>query len=126
MALIAFVDKNTEWLELMFLNLRLSGHYDIILKRGDEAYHDYIERRFRIGGVPNMYVIDYDIPFMTGVELARRLRKHGYIDPIILTIENPELLDPTEEGINYVFPRGGDTIELEKEVERLLKERGYP
>jgi FixJ family two-component response regulator len=72
---------------------------------------------------PACLIVDHDMPEMTGLRLAERLRREGVALPILLIAEAPKstlLLDAAQCGIYAVLMKPPDPDDLLKFVEACL------
>src|SRR5438105_8536199 len=53
---------------------------------GKEAVAGAVEKR------PDVAIVDYAMPFMTGIEVARRIREHQQTEILIFTMHDSEVL----------------------------------
>jgi CheY-like chemotaxis protein len=78
--LILVVDDESHILHVVSLKLRNAGYDVLTAADGQEGYELAIQRR------PHLVITDYQMPIMTGLELCRKLRKHGP------TVQTPVLM----------------------------------
>lgn len=78
--LILVVDDETHILHVVSLKLANAGYDVITAEDGEEALGIAIERR------PDLVITDYQMPFMTGLELCIQLKGHE------LTRQTPALM----------------------------------
>jgi len=69
--LILVVDDETHILYVMSVKLRDAGYRVITANDGKEGLALAMER------MPDLVITDYQMPYMTGVELCRKLKEHA-------------------------------------------------
>jgi CheY-like chemotaxis protein len=68
--LILVADDETHILHVVSLKLRNAGFKVVTAEDGEEALDVAIEQ------LPDLVITDYQMPFMTGLELCEKLREH--------------------------------------------------
>ena len=99
--------------------LAASGYEVVCAEDGEEALDLARER------VPALVVTDLQMPFMTGIELARRLKddKPTSQTPVIMLTARGYVLDPADLGatnIRYVMSKPFSAREIVEKVVELL------
>lgn len=87
---VLIVDDDRLGTEVRAELIRLRGLSVDIAFSGNEALAKASNQKFDI------FVVDYDMPGMNGLELARELRRHGYGTPIVML--SGRLEPPTNTG----------------------------
>ncbi|MHC4996716.1 MAG: response regulator [Planctomycetota bacterium] len=85
--MVLVVDDETHILHIVSLKLRNAGYTVETALDGEEAYAIALERE------PDLVITDFQMPYMTGLELCRRLRQDA------VTAETPVLM-LTARGFN--------------------------
>lgn len=67
--LILVVDDETHILHVVSLKLRNAGYEVITAENGEEGFDHAVQR------VPDLIITDYQMPFMSGLEMCQRLKE---------------------------------------------------
>lgn len=67
---ILVVDDETHILHVVSLKLRNAGYEVITAEDGEEGFEAALEHR------PNLVLTDFQMPFVTGLELCKKLKEH--------------------------------------------------
>ena len=73
--------------------------------------------------VPNLLIIDYQLPFKNGIAVVEYLEKNGYVIPTILMSglnENLKIKGKPFEMIKAYFSKPFDIIEARKTINQIL------
>ncbi len=68
--LVLVVDDETHILHVVSMKLQNAGYEVVTAEDGEEALQIAVQRR------PDLVITDYQMPFMTGVELCIKLKEH--------------------------------------------------
>ena len=114
---ILFVDDNTNLLRLMQLRLESDGYEVIIAADGRQALIA-LERQ-----VPDLAILDIQMPEMNGFELAREIKKRGDVPIIFLTAvgESQMRIEGLREYAEDYVVKPFDYDELLARVQRVLR-----
>lgn len=69
--LILVVDDETHILHVVSLKLRNAGFEVLTAENGEEGFDHAVQR------VPDLIITDYQMPFMSGLEMCQRLKEDG-------------------------------------------------
>ncbi len=69
--LILVVDDETHILHVVSLKLRNAGFDVLTAENGEEGFDHAVQR------VPDLIITDYQMPFMSGLEMCQRLKEDG-------------------------------------------------
>jgi two-component system aerobic respiration control sensor histidine kinase ArcB len=98
---ILMVDDDHLGTEVRAATMRLSGLCVDVANSGDEAVRKAASRHYDI------FLVDYDMPKMNGLELSIELRRHGHYEPIIMLSGRLDLPDePGAELLSEFISKG--------------------
>jgi len=123
---IAIADDKASNRQILQDKLRRHGHFSIVLTAVDGS--DFLEKMYQLpaGELPDVVLMDLEMPNMDGISLTRYLRdSKDYQElPLILvtSLENPE---DRERGMiaganAYIVKRGFNQAELLSRIQQLL------
>lgn len=120
--LILVVDDETHILHVVSLKLRNAG-YDVVTAENGEEGFDLATQR-----VPNLIITDFQMPFMSGLEMCQRLKvdeRTANVQALMLTARGfslpAEALDKT--NIVTVLSKPFSPKEILAKVQELLASR---
>lgn len=120
--LILVVDDETHILHVVSLKLRNAGYEVITAENGEEGFDHAVQR------VPDLIITDYQMPFMSGLEMCSRLKaddRTAKVQAVMLTARGfslpPEALEKT--NIVIVLSKPFSPKEVLAKVQELLGER---
>ncbi len=67
---ILVVDDENYIVHVVSLKLKNAGYTVIAARDGEEGYHIALEEQ------PDLIITDYQMPYMTGIEMCEKLRQH--------------------------------------------------
>ena len=119
---VGVVEDSEELAVLLEYNLRASGCDVQLMRRGDEAETCLNEQ------IPDLLILDWMLPGLSGVELLRRLRRKAStrdLPIIVLTARTDEsdIIRALETGADDFVPKPFSVRELLARVEALLRRR---
>ena len=117
---ILFVEDDKETLELLeFIISREYDSYELVARpNAEEALELISERRF------DLYILDYSLPEMTGLELCQRIRTKDLKTPIMFFTGMAHIMDrkaAIKAGATEYLVKPNDINKLKATVRRLLK-----
>jgi DNA-binding NtrC family response regulator len=98
--------------------LLLNKKYRVYLAKDAKEVFD----RFRSAQI-DLWIVDYRLPDMTGVDLIARLRKEKYRGEAILISAHPDMVDPdtlSRLSISHFFAKPLDLGALNRSIDYLL------
>lgn len=120
--LILVVDDETHILHVVSLKLRNAGYDVLTAENGEEGFELAVQR------VPDLIITDYQMPFMSGLEMCSRLKaddRTAKVQAVMLTARGfslpPESLEKT--NIVIVLSKPFSPKEVLAKVQELLGER---
>lgn len=116
---ILVVDDEAHILQVLSLKLRNAGYEVITAVDGEEAYE------YAIKQAPDVVISDYQMPYMTGLELCRALAGNAATAnvPVLLLTARGHALDPedlTLRNIRDVLSKPFSPRAVVEQVQRLL------
>lgn len=122
---ILVADDEAHILHVVSLKLRNAGYEVLTAGDGEEALELAMQHR------PDLVITDYQMPELTGLELARRLREHAATasTPVIMiTARGAGLSQPEIEQTNIasVLSKPFSPREILQRVQSLLGDRAEP
>jgi two-component system, OmpR family, phosphate regulon response regulator PhoB len=119
---VGVVEDSEDLAILLDYNLRAAGYTVQLMSRGDEAEASLNEQR------PDILILDWMLPGLSGVELLRRLRRRAAtrdLPIIVLTAQTGEsdVIRALETGADDFVPKPFSVQELLARVEALLRRR---
>jgi two-component system phosphate regulon response regulator PhoB len=87
-ALIAIVEDDLTLSQMLRYNLEASAYGVEVIERGDDAAN-----RFLRGSRPDLVLLDWILPGLSGIEVLRRMRQtdHGCRIPVIILTSNCDI-----------------------------------
>ena len=121
-AKILVVDDEAHIVQVVSLKLRNAGYEVITAVDGEEAFE--IART----AMPNLVITDFQMPYMTGLELCRALAEHGPTRdiPVLMLTARGYALDPGDlalGNIRNVIAKPFSPRAVLAQVEEILSER---
>jgi two-component system alkaline phosphatase synthesis response regulator PhoP len=118
---ILVVDDEAHILQVLSLKLRNAGYEVITAVDGEEAF----EYATREGQVPDVIISDYQMPYMTGLELCRALASNALTAhvPVLLLTARGHALDPEDvalRNIRDVLSKPFSPRAVVEQIQRLL------
>ena len=118
---ILIVDDEAHILQVLSLKLRNAGYEVLTAVDGEEAY----EYATRAGQTPDVVISDYQMPYMTGMELCRALASNASTAkvPVLLLTARGHALDRedlTLGNIRDVLSKPFSPRAVVEQVQRLL------
>lgn len=118
MSKILIVEDDKELAKVIAGVLKRS-HHDV------ELAHDGADASLRLAGYPyDLVVMDWEIPFVSGVELCQKFRQKGLQTPILMLTGKSQIGEKTigfEVGADDYLTKPFDMQELRLRVEALLR-----
>lgn len=117
---ILVVDDETHILQVLSLKLRNAGYDVITASDGEEAFE------LACQNTPDLVITDYQMPYMTGLELCKALKKHEPTTnvPIIMLTARGYALDDEDLSIGTikdVLSKPFSPRSIVRQVEELLE-----
>lgn len=114
---ILWLDDEPDILFLCSAILGKHGHKVYTLQSSKDLLHTISEMR------PDVILLDHWMPDVTGVELARQLKKSEYADiPIIMCTSNPEIKDEaTRAGADCFITKPFTIAQVENTIEKATR-----
>jgi DNA-binding response OmpR family regulator len=121
-ATILIVDDERHITHVVQYKLEAAGHRVLVATNGRDAFDAAREHR------PNLIITDYQMPLMSGLELARALgddAKTSHIPVVMVTGRGHRLpsTDLQDTNIRHLIAKPFSPRELLQSVEDLLRER---
>jgi DNA-binding response OmpR family regulator len=120
---ILYVDDNADSCEVISLMLNIADNkYDVTtVDRADKAINLIKDRNY------DLYILDYRLPEIDGIELCRRIRRVDTVTPIIFysgAAYKAEREQAIEAGANAYLVKPNDLDSLTETVKLFLSESG--
>jgi len=113
---ILLVDDEQDFLEPIAFWLKSKGYHVRTASNGEDGLKE-IEKK-----VPNIVLLDINMPVMDGVDTLKQIRKHHDSLPVIMITAEIERLPILQEmGISGFFPKEGTLEQLEQLLEPILR-----
>jgi OmpR-family two-component system manganese-sensing response regulator len=120
---ILYTDNNADSLELISLMLRLADNdYEITSVLNPNEALELIESQPAF----DLYILEYVLPGMSGVELCRRIRRSDATTPVLFFTAMARASDRAaalEAGANEYLVKPNDLAILTQTVRQLLSEK---
>jgi len=116
--LIAIIEDEKDLLELLEFNLQAEG-YDVVGFLNTKKVRDFI-----IEEMPDLLIVDRNLPKIEGVNFVKELKKEGFEIPVIfLTAKNSEedILEGFEAGADDYITKPFSMSELKARIKAVLK-----
>ena len=99
---VLVVDDEAHILHVLSLKLRNAGYEVITAVDGEEGYELAIQE------LPNLVITDFQMPYMTGLELCRALASHPPTShiPVLMLTARGYALDDDDLTIGNILRRG--------------------
>ena len=122
---ILIVEDEPEIRELLNFSLVRAG-FDVAEAASGEMALQYLDNK-----LPDILIVDWMLPGMSGVELAKRLRRDGLTNKLPLLMltarsEETDLLKSFESGIDDYMSKPFSPRELVARIKALLRRTGVP
>jgi two-component system phosphate regulon response regulator PhoB len=122
---ILIVEDEPEIRELLNFSLVRAG-FDVAEAASGEMALQYLDNK-----LPDILIVDWMLPGMSGVELAKRLRRDGLTNKLPLLMltarsEETDLLKSFESGIDDYMSKPFSPLELVARIKALLRRTGVP
>ena len=113
---ILLVDDEQDFLDPIAFWLETKGYAARMASNGQEAIK-LIEEK-----LPNIVLLDMNMPVMGGVDTLKHIRQHYNDLPVIMITAETETLPIIQElGISGFFPKTGSLTQLEQLLEPLIR-----
>jgi len=113
---VLLVDDEQDFLDPIAFWLEAKGYSVRVAINGEKAL-ECIEKK-----VPNIVLLDINMPVLNGIETLKRIRKvHQNLPVIMITAEIERLPVLQEMGISGFFPKEGTLEQLEQLLEPVIR-----
>jgi len=113
---ILLVDDEQDFLDPIAFWLEAKGYAVHVAENGEKAL-ECIEKK-----VPNIVLLDINMPVLDGIETLKRIREtHADLPVIMITAETERLPVLQEMGISGFFPKEGTLEQLEQLLEPIIR-----
>ena len=119
---VLIADDEAHIIHVVAIKLRNNGYEVICASNGAEAYE------LACGEKPDIVVTDYQMPFMTGIDLIEKLRKNEqtkHLPVVLLTARSFAISDEQKESlaVEECLSKPFSPRELLKTIEDILYQR---
>jgi two-component system response regulator ResD len=116
---ILIVDDEAHIRHVLALKLQSEGYRALTAMDGEEALEVYAAEK------PDLMITDYQMPYLSGLDLCRQLRQHkaGHVPIIMLTARGFDLTieEMAEAGIDVLIAKPFSPKEVAQKVGELLR-----
>jgi len=113
---VLLVDDEKDFLDPIAFWLEAKGYAVRVADNGQKAI-ECIEKN-----LPNIVLLDINMPVMDGIETLKYIREHfGDLPVIMITAETERLPVLQEMGISGFFPKEGTLEQLEQLLEPVIR-----